>query len=127
MQMQTRDIIGPNALAIGAAVLAALALPVAAVAQTTQAKAAVDAAKAAGIVGEQADGFLGVVSGAADPALRAAVAEINAGRAQVYREAAAKSGATPAAAGASAFINAIQPRIQPGQYYKPNGGGWVKK
>ncbi|MDB5447922.1 MAG: hypothetical protein JWQ97_3239 [Phenylobacterium sp.] len=120
--MQTRDL-----LSVSAAVLAALALPAAAFAQSAQAKAAVDAAKAAGVVGEQADGFLGFVTGAADPALKAAVAEINAGRAAVYREAAAKSGATPEAAGASAFVNAILPRIQPGQYYRPAGGGWVKK
>ena len=120
--MQTRDI-----LSVSAAVLAALALPAAALAQSAEAKAAVDAAKAAGIVGEQADGFLGFVSGAADPALRAAVAEINAGRAEVYREAAAKTGATPEAAGASAYVNAVQPRIKPGQYYKPTGGGWVRK
>jgi uncharacterized protein YdbL (DUF1318 family) len=120
--MQIRNILG-----VGAAVAAALALPVAAQAQSAQAKAAVDSAKAAGVVGEQADGFLGFVAGAADPALKAAVAEINAGRAQVYREAAARSGATPEAAGASAFVNAIQPRLQPGQYYKPAGGGWTKK
>ena len=120
--MQTRHILG-----VSAAVLAALALPVAAVAQSAGAKAAVDAAKAAGVVGEQSDGFLGFVTGGADPAVRAAVAEINAGRASVYQQAAAKTGATPAAAGASAFVTAIQPRIQPGQYYKPNGGGWVRK
>lgn len=120
--MQTRDILG-----VGAAVLAALALPVAAVAQSADAKAAVDAAKSAGIVGEQADGYLGFVSGGGDPAVRSAVAEINAGRAQVYSEAAAKTGATPAAAGAAAFVNAIQPRIRPGQFYKPAGGGWTKK
>jgi len=120
--MRNRDILG-----VGAAVLAALALPVAAVAQSAQAKAAVDSAKAAGIVGEQADGFLGFVAGGGDPALRSAVAEINAGRAEVYRQAAARSGATPAAAGASAFVNAVQPRLQPGQYYKPAGGGWTRK
>lgn len=120
--MQTRDILG-----VGAAVLAALALPVAAVAQSASAKAAVDAAKSAGVVGEQADGFLGFVHGAGDPALSQAVAEINAGRAEVYREAAARSGATPEAAGASAFVTAIQPRLRPGQFYKPNGGGWVRK
>jgi uncharacterized protein YdbL (DUF1318 family) len=120
--MQTRDILG-----VGAAVLAALSLPAAAVAQSAQSKAAVDAAKSAGIVGEQSDGFLGFVSGGADPALRGAVAEINAGRAQVYRDAAAKSGATPEAAGASAFVNAIQPRLKPGHYYRPNGGGWTRK
>jgi len=120
--MRNRDILG-----VGAAVLAALALPVAAVAQSAQAKAAVDSAKAAGIVGEQADGFLGFVTPAADPALKAAVAEINAGRAEVYREAAARSGATPEAAAASAYLNAVQPRLKPGQFYKSNGGGWQRK
>jgi uncharacterized protein YdbL (DUF1318 family) len=120
--MQTKDIIS-----VTAATLAALALPAAANAQSADAKAAVDAAKAAGVVGEQGDGFLGFVTAAADPALKAAVAEINAGRAQLYREAAAKSGATPAAAGASAYLTTIQPRLKPGQYYRPNGGGWTKK
>ncbi|HEX7943789.1 MAG TPA: DUF1318 domain-containing protein, partial [Phenylobacterium sp.] len=47
-------------LSITAAVLAALALaPAAAIA--LDAKSAVDAAKAQGVVGEQADGFLGFV------------------------------------------------------------------
>lgn len=120
--MQTRNILG-----IGAAVMAALVLPPAAVAQSASAKAAVDAAKDAGVVGEQADGFLGFVVASPDPAVRSAVAEINAGRAAVYREAAAKTGATPEAAGASAFVNAIQPRLKPGQYYRANGGGWTRK
>ena len=120
--MQTRDILG-----VGAAVLAALALPVAAVAQSAQAKAAVDSAKAAGIVGEQADGFLGFVAGGGDPSLKAAVAEINAGRAQVYREAAARNGVSPAAAGASAFSTVIMAKLKPGEYYRPNGGGWTRK
>jgi uncharacterized protein YdbL (DUF1318 family) len=120
--MLTKDIFSASATA-----LALLAAPVAALAQTAEAKAAVDAAKAAGIVGEQSDGFLGLVTGAADPAVKSAVAEINAGRATVYREAAGRSGATPQAAGASAFVTAIQPRLRPGQYYKPNGGGWVRK
>ncbi|HEY2357062.1 MAG TPA: DUF1318 domain-containing protein, partial [Phenylobacterium sp.] len=72
--MQTKDMLG-----LGAAVMAALALPTAVLAQSAAAKTAVDSGKAAGIVGEQADGFLGFVTGAADPALKAAVAEINAG------------------------------------------------
>ena len=42
----------------------------AALAQTAAAKAAVDAGKVAGTVGEQADGFLGIVAGG-DAALRA--------------------------------------------------------
>jgi uncharacterized protein YdbL (DUF1318 family) len=122
MTMQTRDMLG-----IGAAVMAALVLPTAAIAQSASSKAAVDAAKAAGIVGEQADGFLGFVIPVADPALKAAVAEINAGRAQLYREAAAKNGVSPEAAGASAFRQVVQAKLNPGEYYKPVGGGWVKK
>jgi uncharacterized protein YdbL (DUF1318 family) len=120
--MLTRDMLG-----VTAATLAALAAPMAAAAQTSEAKAAVDAAKAAGIVGEQADGFLGFVTASADPALKAAVAQINAGRAALYREAAARTGATPAAAGASAFVNTVQPGLKPGQFYRPAGGGWTRR
>ena len=120
--MQTQHIAG-----LAAAVIAALAAPVAAVAQTAQDKATVDAAKAAGIVGEQADGFLGFVVPAADPAIKAAVAEINAGRAAIYREAAAKNGVTPAAAGAAAFEAVVKAKLRPGDYYRPAGGGWARK
>jgi hypothetical protein len=113
-------------LSLAAAVLAALAVaPAAAVAM--DAKSAVDAAKSAGVVGEQADGYLGFVKPSADPALKAAVAEINAGRADLYRQAAAKNGVTPEAAGASAFSTIVQAKLKPGEFYKPAGGGWVKK
>jgi len=111
---------------VGAAVLLALAAAPPAIAQTAAAKATVDAAKAAGTVGEQADGFLGFVK-PGDAAQQAAVAEINAGRAQLYREAAAKNGVSAQAAGASAFTNVVQARIKPGEYFKPAGGGWTRK
>jgi uncharacterized protein YdbL (DUF1318 family) len=119
--MQARDILG---LLAGAA---AVGLAGVAVAQTADAKARVDAAKAAGIVGEQADGFLGFVTAAADPALKAAVAEINAGRAQLYRQAAAKNGVSPEAAGAAAFETVVKAKLKAGEFYKPAGGGWVRK
>ncbi len=119
--MQTREF-----FSISAAVLAALAAtPV--IAQAMDAKSAVDAAKAAGVVGEQADGFLGYVKPTDDGAVKAAVAEINAGRAQLYREAAAKNGVAVEAAGASAFTNVVMGRLRPGDYYKPAGGGWVRR
>jgi len=89
-------------------------------------KAAIDAAKARGIVGEQGDGYLGFVSSASDPALASALAEINAGRAAVYRDSAARAGVTPAAAGQAA-AQQILARLPPGQYYKPIGGGWMKR
>lgn len=111
---------------ITAAVLAALAITPAA-AYAMDAKSAVDAAKAQGLVGEQADGFLGFVKASADPALKAAVDEINQGRAALYRQAAAKNGVSVEAAGASAYTTVVQARIKPGEYYKPAGGGWVQK
>src|SRR3954469_8319876 len=70
-----------------------------ALAQSDAAKMQIDSAKARGVVGEQADGYLGFVTPAAEPALAAAVAEINAGRGQVYRETAARTGVTADAAG----------------------------
>ena len=78
-----------------AAVVGSLTLAGAALADPASAKAAVDSAKAAGVVGEQADGFLGFVNaGAASGDVKAAVAEINAGRRQLYSQAAAKNGVT---------------------------------
>jgi uncharacterized protein YdbL (DUF1318 family) len=113
-------------LSITAAVLAALAIaPACAIA--LDAKSAVDAAKTAGVVGEQADGFLGFVKASNDAALKAAVEEINEGRAALYRQAAAKNGVSPEAAGASAFNTVVVAKLRPGDYYKPAGGGWTKK
>ena len=120
--MQTRDFFN-----VGAAVMAALAMTQPAVAQTAGAKAAVDAAKAEGVVGEQADGFLGFVKPTSDPALRAAVEDINQGRAALYRQAAAKNGVSPEAAGASAYNTVVQAKLKPGEFYKPAGGGWTQK
>ncbi|HKP79094.1 MAG TPA: YdbL family protein [Phenylobacterium sp.] len=111
---------------IAAAVLAALAVTPAA-AYAMDSKAAVDAAKAQGIVGEQADGFLGFVKPSSDPALKAAVDDINQGRAALYRQAAAKNGVSVEAAGASAYTQVVQAKLKPGEFYKPAGGGWVRK
>jgi uncharacterized protein YdbL (DUF1318 family) len=107
---------------VGAGLLAG-----AAQAEVAQSKAVVESAKAAGLVGELADGMLGFVKGGADAALKAAVDEINAGRAQVYREAAARNGVTPAAAGGSAFQTVILGKLKPGEYYRPEGGAWTRK
>ena len=118
-------------LSITAAVMAALvATPVVALsgaAVAADSKTVVDAAKAQGIVGEQADGFLGFVKPASDPAVKGAVDDINQGRAALYREAAAKNGVSVDAAGASAYTTVVQGRIKPGEFYKPVGGGWTQK
>jgi uncharacterized protein len=106
------------------ALLPAAVIP--ASAQSDASKMLVDGAKARGLVGEQGDGFLGFVMAAADPALAAAVAEINAGRAQVYRETAARTGVMPDAAG-QATAQQLFARLPAGQYFKPLNGNWVRK
>ncbi len=105
----------------GAALLSAPAFA----ADAAAAKAIVDAAKARGEVGEQGDGYIGIV-GSVGADVRAAVAEINSGRAAVYRETASKTGVTAEAAGQAA-ARQLEARIPPGQFFKPLGGSWVRK
>ena len=114
-----------GALALLGGVATLTALPTAAQADVAASKAMVDAAKAQGVVGEQGDGLLGFV-GKADPALTAAVAEINAGRSAVFQDVAAKTGVSPQAAGEAAAQRLIA-KLPPGQFYKPLGGSWTRK
>lgn len=95
-------------------------------AQSSTARDTIVAAKSAGQVGEQADGYLGLVSGSGPAAVMAAVAEINAGRAAAYRDIATKSGVTEQAAGEATARQLIS-RLAPGAYYKPLGGSWMRK
>jgi uncharacterized protein YdbL (DUF1318 family) len=120
MEVMIRRII----VGLGAAAL--LATAPAAFAQSAAEKAAVDAAKAAGTVGEQADGFLGFVGGSADSATTAAVNDINAGRAQAYKDIGAKTGVSDSAAG-QATAQQLIARLPTGQYYRPLGGAWTRK
>ena len=119
------------ALALGLALGATTLMSGPAMAQSSDAslapaKALVDAAKARGVVGEEATGFLGFVSPGADAALRSAVGSINGGRATAFRDVAARTGVSEVAAGEAAAQQIIG-RLPPGQYYKPNGGGWTRK
>ncbi len=113
---------------VGAVAVSAALVAGAAAADVAQSKALVDQAKTAGVVGEKSDGFLGFVrASGGDPALRVAVDEINAGRAQLYREAAARNGVTAAAAGAAAFEQVVKGRLKPGEYFQTPEGGWNRK
>ncbi len=89
-------------------------------------KALVDAAKKQGVVGEKSNGFLGFVKPSSDAALNAAVEEINAGRKDVYAQAAAKNGVSIEAAGQSAFVNVIMKKMAPGDYYQDASGNWAR-
>ena len=107
------------------AAMALLTLSTPAFADLAADKVTVDAAKAAGKVGEQADGYLGIVAGA-DGTITAAVNTISAGRREVYSQTAAKSGVTPDAAGQATGAQLIA-KVPSGQYIKPLGGAWTKK
>lgn len=108
---------------VGAAAL--VAMP--ASADIASSKAAVDAAKAQGVVGEANTGFLAFVSGSGNASLKAAVDEINAGRRDVYGQAAAKNGVSIEAAAGSAYTNIILPKVTAGEYYQDATGAWVRK
>lgn len=112
---------------VGAALVALGAAAGAVTAQTPAQKATIDAAKAEGVVGEQADGFLGFRTPSSDPALQTAVATTNAARRQAYADRAALAGTTADVAGARMFESQLLPRIATGQWYRDTQGQWVRR
>lgn len=104
----------------GFAALAVLGLATApALAQRDPAYAA---ARAAGKIGEQPDGYLGIV-GAADPALQDLVNDINIKRRAIYTEKAKENNATIEAYALTAGCQAIA-RTVPGEKYRAPDGSW---
>jgi uncharacterized protein YdbL (DUF1318 family) len=99
-----------------AALIATLASP--ALAQRDPAYAA---ARAAGQVGEQPDGYLGVVSGGAD--IRALVSNINIQRKSAYTQKAQASGATVEQMAFTSGCNLIE-QTKPGEKYRAPDGSW---
>ena len=84
------------------------------------------ALRASGKVGEQADGYLGVV-GSADASLRAQVDAINIQRRAYYSNIAAKRGAKIEEVAAATACEIFASRIQPGQYYRLGDGVWRQR
>ena len=79
------------------------------------------AARAAGKIGEQPNGYLGVVSGGAD--VQAIVDKINIQRKATYAEKAQASGVTINDYGVTFGCNLIA-QTQPGEKYKAPDGSW---
>lgn len=107
-----------NSVLAGLSALAVLATPVLA----QQRDPAYAAAREAGRVGEQPDGYLGIV-GQADPALQRLVDDINIKRRAVYAEKAKEKSATLEAYALTAGCQAIS-RTVPGEKYKAPDGSW---
>ena len=103
--------------ALGAAALAGLAAPASA-----QRDPAYAAARSSGQVGEQSDGYLGIV-GAASPELRALVSNINIQRKAKYTQSAQASGATVEQMAFTSGCNLIEQTV-PGEKYRDPDGVW---
>ncbi|MEO0882166.1 MAG: YdbL family protein [Pseudomonadota bacterium] len=90
------------------------------------ADAVIDAAKIAGDVGERPDGYLGLVDGSVEPAVRRRVDEINARRRALYERLARERGATVEQVGFLTGEKQIA-NTPSGQYYMTTSGSWVQK
>ena len=87
--------------------------------------AAIGTAQAAGTVGEQADGYLGL-HGAPSADVRARVEQINIKRRAVYTDLAQKKGVSVTeVAGATACQ--ILDSVGEGQWYRDTGGTWRQR
>ena len=104
------------------AALAALSITAVSTAALAQRDPAYAAARAAGQVGEQPDGYLGIVGGGT-PALKALVSNINIQRKSAYTQKAASSGATVEQMAFTSGCNLIA-QTDPGEKYKSPDGSW---
>jgi uncharacterized protein YdbL (DUF1318 family) len=109
-------------LALGMAAVAVAGLAMQAGAQGAE-EAIVSSAKASGMVGEQADGYLGFAK-APSAEVKAAVDAVNIKRRQIYTELAAKQNATVQEVAAARGCEQLAKRVAPGQAYKV-GGAWA--
>lgn len=86
----------------------------------------IDAAKTEGLVGERVDGYLGLVTGNAEPAVRRKINEINAGRRAAYERLANQTGTTVEQVGVITGEKQIA-SMPAGQYYMNTSGRWIRK
>jgi uncharacterized protein len=96
---------------------------------TTTAFAMQDASaqlRSSGQVGEQADGYLGLV-GSAPAAVRAQVDSVNIKRRAYYTDLAAKRGAKIEEVAATTACELFRTKVAPGQYYRLPDGVWRKR
>jgi uncharacterized protein YdbL (DUF1318 family) len=83
-------------------------------------------AKAQGLVGEQPNGYLGLVKADASAEVKAMMNDINAKRKQAYQSIAQRNNTALSVVETLAGKKAIE-RTPPGQYVKLPSGQWVKK
>jgi hypothetical protein len=82
--------------------------------------------RASGQVGEQADGYLGIV-GSVSASVRAQVDSINIQRRAYYTDLAAKRGAKIEEVAATTACELFRSKVAPGQHYRLSDGVWRKR
>ena len=83
-------------------------------------------AKEQGLVGEQRDGYVGLVRDSAPAELTALVRQVNEQRRRRYEQIARENGLTMAQVTAVAYERAVE-ATQPGHYIQLPNGQWVRK
>jgi uncharacterized protein YdbL (DUF1318 family) len=111
--MQGRHLVGIAAALLLLAAPAALA-------------ADLDTAKRAGQIGEQVDGYVGLVGGDVPADVRALAKQVNQGRQARYAEIAAKRGVPVEAVAAQAGAMLVE-RAGPGEWVRDSTGQWKRK
>ncbi len=111
-------------IAAGAAVALATGLVMTAPARAQT--GVVAAAMAAGTVGEQADGYLGI-AGSVGADVRAEVESINIKRRAAYTDLAGKRGVTVQDVAAATGCQTLSSRVKQGQMYRIGAGVWQAK
>lgn len=104
--------------AIGCALALLLAAPALAV--------DLDTAKASGLVGEQLDGYVGLVNVGAPAEVKALVDDVNQKRREHYADIARRNGTEPRAVAALAGAKLVE-KTPAGQWVKDSTGRWVLK
>ena len=82
--------------------------------------------RASGLVGEQSDGYLGLV-GSAPAAVRAQMEQVNIQRRAAYTQLATNRGATIEEVAAATACQLFAGRVGPGQYYRLPDGVWRQR
>ena len=82
--------------------------------------------RASGQVGEQADGYLGLV-GAAPGDIRSQMEQVNIQRRAAYTSLASQRGATIEEVAAATACQLFSTRVGPGQYYRLPDGVWRRR
>ena len=82
--------------------------------------------RASGQVGEQADGYLGIV-GSVPASVRAQVDAINIQRRAYYTDLAARRGAKIEEVAATTACELFRTKVAPGQFYRGTDGRWTKR